>query len=135
VPPQRFPFFVIEFNQTNLVAPIVRRYVEIAQENAQYLPNIKLFRNLVKKLRLNSESLSVAHAPFIQFCIQSKCYSIAIPVLEDEIFEINPDNAGLSHKDVLSYFYFGALVYIGLKDYEKSFKFLKAVNPNQSNSI
>jgi len=70
--------------------------------------------------------LTPVHADFLQVCLISRCYSIAGQLLNDEeILEINPDTSGVTPKDMLLYYYYGGMVYTGLKDFKKALIFFK----------
>jgi len=107
------------------VATICHRFTEILVESNTPLKGIKVLRTAVKKMRPNSESLTPAHSNFLQICLLAKCYHIALPILEDEILEVNPDTTAVTPRDMLLYYYYGGMVYTGLKDYKKGFAFFK----------
>ena len=49
-------------------------------------------------------------------------------VLNDEITAIvDPRDYNLTTKDMLRFWYYGGMIYIGLKDYDKALRFLQQV--------
>jgi len=111
---------------TTKFSQICRRYTEFSVESNQALRAIKPLRSALRKLRPNSETLTSVHVDLVQVCILAKCYHIALPILEEEIFDV-PDGKGVYPKDVLLYYYYGGLVYTGLKKYKKALDFFKVV--------
>nr|CAG8583753.1 8159_t:CDS:2 [Entrophospora candida] len=60
-------------------------------------------------------------------CLLSKCYKQALQILDTDITEIELVGTGITYQDHLLYHYYGAMVYIGLKKYERAYYFLKLV--------
>jgi len=118
-------------NQARLAGPkvaaICRRFKEMAIEGNQPLRAVKPLKVALLKLRSGSESLTPVHADFVQCCLLSKCYNAALPILQDEIFEVNPDNTGVTPKDYLLYYYYGGMIYVGLKEFSKGLGFFRMV--------
>lgn len=73
-------------------------------------------------------SFSIILADFVQLCLLAKCYRTALPVIDDEIFEVSTETTGLQPKDMLLYYYYGGRVYVGLKMYKKALEFFKLVS-------
>lgn len=96
-------------------------------ESGQAIKAVKPLRNAVLRLRMNSECLTPIHADFLQVCILSKCYSVAVPLLDEDIYEVNPDQTGTTPRDFMLYYYYGGLVYTGVKNFERAFKFFRTV--------
>jgi COP9 signalosome complex subunit 3 len=78
-------------------------------------------------MKPSSESLTPIHCDFLQVCLISKCYSIAQPILDEEIFDVNPEATAVTSRDMLLYYYYGGLIYTGLKDYKKALAFFRQV--------
>lgn len=109
------------------VAIIVRRYKSVMMDAGTPLKAVKPISTAVHRLRLNSESLTPIHADFLQVCLLSKCYNAALPLLEEDVLEVNPEVTGVATRDYLLYFYYGGMVYTGVKNYGKAFNFFKTV--------
>lgn len=107
------------------IAVICHKATEIYVENQQAIRAIKVLRTAVKKLMPNSESLTPIHADFIQVCLIAKCYHAATPILDEEIFEVNADATAVTPRDMLLYYYYGGMVYTGVKEYKKALSFFK----------
>ncbi|EFJ33217.1 hypothetical protein SELMODRAFT_439255 [Selaginella moellendorffii] len=79
----------------------------------------------IRKFQPSSEYLTPIHADFLLVCLLSKCYKAAAPILEDQIFEIDPKKTGLVPKDYLLYCYYGGMVQIGLKNFLRAMELLQ----------
>ncbi len=112
----------------HLASQVCRKFAQICIESNQAIRAIKPIRAALQKLRPPGlEALTPAHADFLQVCLVAKCYSAAIPVLEEEIFDVAPDATATTPKDLLLYCYYGGMIYTGLKDYKKALTFFKTV--------
>jgi len=100
-------------------------FAQISIESNQALRAIKPLRSALQKLKPLGDSVTPAHADFVQVCLVAKCYNAALPVLEEEIFEVNPETSAITPKDLLLYYYYGGMVYTGLKDFKKALLFFK----------
>lgn len=103
---------------------LARKVAEVARETKQPITGVKTLQIAVTKLRSSSESLTPIHSEFVLLCLLSKTYNSALPILEEEIFETSSD-AGNTSRDVLLYYYYGGIAYIGAKDLKKALHFLK----------
>lgn len=87
----------------------------------------------LKKVILRSydcSRFSFLHAIFVQKCLEAKCYRDATSVLDIGITEFPFGKKGItevSNQDVLQYFLYGGMIYIGLKDWRKAADFLSFV--------
>eukprot|EP01119_Soliformovum_irregulare_P008276 TRINITY_DN21405_c0_g1_i1.p1 TRINITY_DN21405_c0_g1~~TRINITY_DN21405_c0_g1_i1.p1 ORF type:complete len:436 (-),score=94.88 TRINITY_DN21405_c0_g1_i1:62-1369(-) len=109
----------------NKVGIISRKFTEICIENNRAMFAIKPLRNALQKARPKSDTLTSIHADFLQACLAAKNYGVAGKVLEQEISDVASETVKTTARDVLLFFYYGGLVYIGLKDYRKALTFLR----------
>jgi len=107
------------------VAQICRRFKDLSVEANQSIRAVKTLKTAVQKLRPGSEVLTPVHCDFLQVCLLSKCFHAAIPILNDEISEVNQDATGITPKDMLLYYYYGGLIYAGEKDYKRALVFFR----------
>jgi COP9 signalosome complex subunit 3 len=115
------------------VARVCQKFAEIHQEQKTPLAAIKLLKIAITKLRPNSESLTPLHADFLQTCLLAKDYRAALPVLSDEVLALaNPETYNLKAKDVLRFFYYGGMVYTGVKNFGKALEFFRMVRTDHA---
>lgn len=69
--------------------------------------------------------MTAIHAQYIKLCLLTKSYHFAKLLLDEDIYEINPKC--LQPSDYLLYFYYGGMVYVGLKNYVRAYDFFKRV--------
>ncbi|TMW56871.1 hypothetical protein Poli38472_006881 [Pythium oligandrum] len=68
------------------------------------------------------------HGQFMYLCLRAKCYSAAMEILDQPLFEVHSQTHLVSAVDVLSYAYYGGLLYLGEKRYQDTIDlFLMAV--------
>eukprot|EP01102_Stenamoeba_stenopodia_P021489 TRINITY_DN866_c0_g1_i1.p1 TRINITY_DN866_c0_g1~~TRINITY_DN866_c0_g1_i1.p1 ORF type:complete len:430 (+),score=72.25 TRINITY_DN866_c0_g1_i1:139-1428(+) len=106
---------------------ICRKFTEVAVEHKNPLRAVFPLHQAVIKASTSAEHLTPIHADFLQVCLQAKVYNAALPVLEQEVLDIDPASTGLTPQDMLRYFYYGGIVYIGLKQYKKALEMFKLV--------
>ena len=124
---------------------------------AQPLVAILPISSAILRLDPSSSCLTSSHVIFARLCLEARDFYSALPVLNKDIyhFPLNSDKGGvhvnprfwcshhephstfitiasglsekLDHRDHLQYFLFGAMIYIGLKDWERALLFLEIV--------
>eukprot|EP00771_Trimastix_marina_P004192 gnl/Trimastix_PCT/939.p1 GENE.gnl/Trimastix_PCT/939~~gnl/Trimastix_PCT/939.p1 ORF type:complete len:432 (-),score=118.20 gnl/Trimastix_PCT/939:63-1178(-) len=83
---------------------------------------IGLLQQGIGRLRPNEHTLTPLHMLLAKHCLLSKCYHEARAVLDRDVTDVA--NTGLVPVDILLYFYYGGMVYIGLKDFRRATLFL-----------
>mmetsp|Transcript_64405 Transcript_64405/g.170601 ORF Transcript_64405/g.170601 Transcript_64405/m.170601 type:complete len:432 (-) Transcript_64405:328-1623(-) len=114
------------------VTSICRMYAQAAVERGPQalLRSIRPLRCAVEKLRPNPETLTLVHAEFLRVCLKAKAYHLATSMLEQPIFDISlngHDSTQLTSQSFLCYFYYGALIKIGTKEYDHAMQLLLVV--------
>jgi len=74
-------------------------------------------------LKLDSQlnaTLTPTHADFLLVCVKAKYYSVAAAVVDQPRFDLDPKESGIEPLDFLQYYFYGGLVYIGLKQFTKA---------------
>lgn len=110
---------------------ICRRYTELLVEVRQPLRGIAPLKQAIEAIRFNAEGQSLGitplHTDLLQLCLLSKFYRAALPVLEEELYEVNVEATGVTPKDVLCYYYYAGRVYVGMKQFKKALEAFKLV--------
>lgn len=104
---------------------MVHTYTEICLKNDMSLRGIKFISEGLKRFRPNNECLTGIHADFLACCLKTINLKAALPVLEQSIFDVQPEKTGTTPKDMLLYYYYGGMIYLGLKKYEKAYSFFE----------
>ena len=85
-------------------------------------------------LRSNPAQFSFMHTLFTRLCLQGRCYRDAIPILDVDVFDF-PASKGVKddlnwkgfevvYKDVLEFYFFGAIIYMGTKKWRRAMDYL-----------
>ncbi|KAG6525657.1 hypothetical protein ZIOFF_015623 [Zingiber officinale] len=68
----------------------------------------------VRKLQTSTEQLTTLHSDYLLLCLLAKCYKAGLSILDDDIFEVDHP------RDHFLYCYYGGMINIGLKRFEKA---------------
>lgn len=109
---------------------IMQRYADLLRDNGQSQRGILFLRNAIPLFQIpdtdvpnalpNVEEITPLHQLLMMLCLKSKNYKAAVPILEQKIFEVHPKQTGISPRDFLLYFYYGGMIWIGLKEYQNA---------------
>ncbi|KAK2661523.1 hypothetical protein Ddye_000097 [Dipteronia dyeriana] len=83
----------------------------------------------IHKIQASTEHLTALHPEFLQLCLLSKCYKTGLSVLEDDIYEVNQP------RDFFLYCYYGGMIFIGQKRFQKALELLHNVVTAPMSSI
>ncbi|KAK1318587.1 COP9 signalosome complex subunit 3 [Acorus calamus] len=75
-------------------------------------------RTAIRKLQSSSERLTSLHPDFLILCLLAKCYKAGLSLLGDDIIEVDQP------RDFFLYFYYGGMINIGLKNFQKALECL-----------
>lgn len=65
----------------------------------------------------------------LQLCLLAKCFKPALPFLEVDMMDICKENGAYDAKHFLCYYYYGGMIYTGLKNFERALYFYEQVLP------
>ena len=71
--------------------------------------------------------ISPFHTLLFQACLEAINYRAALPILDREVFVVKPKKTALNVENYMLYFYYGGLINVGLKRYEKALECFKTV--------
>ncbi|XP_010550198.1 PREDICTED: COP9 signalosome complex subunit 3 [Tarenaya hassleriana] len=83
----------------------------------------------VRKVQPSTERLTSLHPDFLQLCLLAKCYKTGFSILNDDITEIDHP------KDLFLYCYYGGMICIGQKKFQKALELLHNLVTAPMNSI
>ncbi|XP_021833282.1 COP9 signalosome complex subunit 3 [Prunus avium] len=75
----------------------------------------------IRKIQTSSEHLTSLHPEFLLLCLLSKCYKAGLSILGDDIFEVDQP------RDLFLYCYYGGMICIGQKRFQKALELLHNV--------
>jgi COP9 signalosome complex subunit 3 len=108
-------------------AKVCRKFTDLLVEVRQPMRGIVPLRTAMSALSDDFKQLTPLHTDFVQLCLLAKCYRTALPILDEDIFEVSTEATGLTPRDLLCYYYYGGRVYVGMKQYKKALEFFKLV--------
>mmetsp|Transcript_18168 Transcript_18168/g.51685 ORF Transcript_18168/g.51685 Transcript_18168/m.51685 type:complete len:684 (-) Transcript_18168:832-2883(-) len=106
---------------------ICSRYSEMAMQLPQGLRALPALKAAIGKLQPAPHVLTPIHPEFLKVCLKLKHYTYAVDVIEVPILDLKPKQTCLYVEDFLLYFYYGAMIHIGLKEYPRAIQFLNLV--------
>lgn len=108
---------------------VCKNFASMAIENGAQcmMRSLRPLQRAVEKLRPTPEILTPVHAEFIRVCLKAKAYHLALPLLDQPIYDIGVKSSWLTAEEFLCYFYYGALIRIGVKDFTGAIQLLLVV--------
>nr|XP_031323283.1 COP9 signalosome complex subunit 3 isoform X1 [Camelus dromedarius] len=93
----------------------------------QPLRGIGVLRQAIDKMQMNTNQLTSVHADLCQLCLLAKCFKPALPYLDVDMMDICKENGAYDARHFLCYYYYGGMLYTGLKDFERALYFYEQV--------
>jgi COP9 signalosome complex subunit 3 len=87
------------------------------------------------RLEPNTEALTPFHCNYLLLCLKSINFKAGLTLLKNTISEIDTNKTGVEPKDMLLYYYYGGMVYIGVKDFQKAEYFFDVVSKLNKNIV
>ncbi|KAJ4882776.1 Winged helix-turn-helix DNA-binding domain protein [Raphanus sativus] len=72
----------------------------------------------VRKVQVSAKCFTALHPDCLQLCLQAKCYEAGFSILSDDILEVDQP------RDLYLYCYYGGMICIGLKRFQKASELL-----------
>ncbi|MBA0663908.1 hypothetical protein Goklo_003988 [Gossypium klotzschianum] len=85
------------------------------------LRGVTLMLTAIRKFQSSTEHLTALHPEFLLLCLLAKSYKTGHSVLEEDIFEVDQP------KDLFLYCYYGGMICIGQKHFQKALELLHNV--------
>lgn len=89
------------------VNSVCRKLKECTLILSQPARGIVPLRIAIQKLQPTTEHLTPQHADCLQLVLLSKIYNAALPLLAEDIFEVDTRKTGITPRDFLLYCYYG----------------------------
>uniref|UniRef100_A0AAA9SJX6 COP9 signalosome complex subunit 3 n=6 Tax=Pecora TaxID=35500 RepID=A0AAA9SJX6_BOVIN len=108
---------------TDTFAGLCHQLTNALVERKQPLRGIGVLRQAIDKMQMNTNQLTSVHADLCQLCLLAKCFKPALPYLDVDMVDICKENGAYDAKHFLCYYYYGGMVYTGLKNFERALYF------------
>uniref|UniRef100_A0A673XMW2 COP9 signalosome complex subunit 3 n=1 Tax=Salmo trutta TaxID=8032 RepID=A0A673XMW2_SALTR len=90
---------------------------------SQPLRGVGILKQAIDKMQINTNQLTSVHADLCQLCLLAKCFKPVLPFLELDMMDICKENGAYDAKHFLCYYYYGGMIYTGLKNFERALYF------------
>ncbi|OUM63940.1 hypothetical protein PIROE2DRAFT_9394 [Piromyces sp. E2] len=97
---------------------------ELALKENAHINILKILKELIKKIQTSPHHLTFLHPIFAKHCLLAKTYSYAKDILA---YDIEDFDEHVTVLDFLLYHYYGGMLAIGLKDYNKALTYFRRV--------
>uniref|UniRef100_A0A8C6BX23 COP9 signalosome complex subunit 3 n=1 Tax=Monodon monoceros TaxID=40151 RepID=A0A8C6BX23_MONMO len=108
---------------TDTFAGLCHQLTNALVERKQPLRGIGILKQAIDKMQMNTNQLTSVHADLCQLCLLAKCFKPALPYLDVDMVDICKENGAYEAKHFLCYYYYGGMVYTGLKNFERALYF------------
>eukprot|EP00118_Oscarella_pearsei_P003851 m.16004 g.16004 ORF g.16004 m.16004 type:complete len:428 (+) comp26681_c0_seq1:26-1309(+) len=89
------------------------------------IKGIETLRMATEKLQPTPGHLTSIHADLAQICLLSKCFKPALHFLDSDISDFVKECGRFDVKMLLLYYYYGGMIYAGIKQYDKALYFFE----------
>uniref|UniRef100_A0A674MCC1 COP9 signalosome subunit 3 n=1 Tax=Takifugu rubripes TaxID=31033 RepID=A0A674MCC1_TAKRU len=108
---------------TDTFAGLCHQLTNALVERKQPLRGVVILKQAIDKMQMNTNQLTSVHADLCQLCLLAKCFKPALPFLELDMMDICKENGAYDAKHFLCYYYYGGMIYTGLKNFERALYF------------
>ncbi|KAL5153901.1 COP9 signalosome complex subunit 3 [Glycine soja] len=107
--------------QAETVVPIVTRLKDQVMLLEAPIRGVAPLFTALRKLQVSTEHLTPLHSEFLLLCLLAKCYKTGLSILDDDVFEVDQP------RDLFLYCYYGGMICIGQKRFQKALDLLHNV--------
>ncbi|KAJ4882840.1 COP9 signalosome complex subunit 3 [Raphanus sativus] len=100
------------------VVSLCKRFKDRVLELKDPLLGVAPLLSAVRKVQVSAKCLTALHPDCLQLCLQAKCYKAGLSILSDDILEVDQP------RDFYLYCYYGGMICIGLKRFQKASELL-----------
>jgi len=111
---------------------VCKSYAQMAIDLGQQmmLRSLMPLRCALETLRPNAETWTPVHTEFLRVCLQCKAYHLGAAILDVPVYDMPVTSGNCAHvtpESFLCYFYYGALLRIGVREFSKAVQMLLVV--------
>eukprot|EP01064_Diplonema_japonicum_P000591 TRINITY_DN1037_c0_g1_i2.p1 TRINITY_DN1037_c0_g1~~TRINITY_DN1037_c0_g1_i2.p1 ORF type:complete len:425 (+),score=112.33 TRINITY_DN1037_c0_g1_i2:50-1324(+) len=104
---------------------VSKKYTEMCRETKSPGRGIPHLLHGIQKIRKTPADLTPLHPDYVCLCLLQKQYNQAKDLLERTILNVEPKQTGVLPVHMMLYYYYGGMVYIGLKDFKRATEMLE----------
>jgi COP9 signalosome complex subunit 3 len=94
---------------------LIHFYTDNILKNGHSARGVKYLAEGCKKFKPHSECLTGIHSDYLACCLKTMNLKHALPMLKSPVFDLQPDKTGINPKEMLLYYYYGGMIFLGLK--------------------
>ncbi|KAF9911210.1 hypothetical protein EC991_004434 [Linnemannia zychae] len=99
--------------------------VKLATDTHQPIIAIKPLAIFIQRLQSSPGQLTMIHPLLAKTCLLAQSVKDIIPILDNDISDVKPQQTHINYKDFLLYHYYGGMIYAFLKKFERAVEFFK----------
>ncbi|KAG0207963.1 hypothetical protein BGX28_000976 [Mortierella sp. GBA30] len=99
--------------------------VKMAMESHQPIIAIRPLAAFIQRLQISPGQLTMIHPLVAKTCLLAQSFKDIVPILDNDISDVNPESTHINYKDFLLYHYYGGMIYAYLKQFERAVEFFK----------
>lgn len=108
---------------TDTYAKLCHLFAQSLIDKKQPTSGLELLSTAIRKIQLYPSQLTSIHADLCQLCLLAKNFKPALEFLDTDITDISKEGSNYEAKHFLMYYYYGGMIYTGLKNYERALYF------------
>lgn len=110
---------------TDLFAELCHKYTQALIDKKQALKGLVFLVKAIERIQVCPSQLTSIHADLCKLCLLSKCMKPALKFLDADVTEISKEGGQFDAKSFLLYYYYGAMIYLALKNYKRALFFFE----------
>ncbi|KAI1308740.1 hypothetical protein EDD11_004178 [Mortierella claussenii] len=99
--------------------------VKMATESSQPIIAIRPLSVFIRRLQASPGELTMIHPLLAKTCLLAQSFKDIVPIIDNDISDVNPSLTHVNYKDFLLYHYYGGMIYAYLKKFERAVEFFK----------
>ncbi|KAI8796795.1 COP9 signalosome complex subunit 3-like isoform X1 [Biomphalaria glabrata] len=105
---------------TDNYAELCHKFAQAIIDRKMYARGIAPLVQAIQKIQIHPAQLTSIHSSLCQLCLLSKNLKPALVFLDIDITDISREGGRFDAKDYLLYYYYGGMIYLALKNYERA---------------
>ncbi|XP_064623892.1 COP9 signalosome complex subunit 3-like [Lineus longissimus] len=106
-------------------ADLCHRFTQNLVEKKEPIRGICILLKAINKIQLFPSQLTSIHVDLCQLCLLSKCFKPALQILDVDTTDVSKEGGHYDAKHFLLYYYYGGMIYAGLKNYDRALYFFE----------
>ncbi|KAG0024147.1 hypothetical protein BGZ80_005694 [Entomortierella chlamydospora] len=99
--------------------------VKMATESFQPIIAIRPLAVFIRRLQASPGQLTMIHPLLAKTCLLAQSFKDIIPIIDNDISDVDPQHTKINYKDFLLYHYYGGMIYAYLKKFDRAVEFFK----------